>query len=461
MIRNSVVALATLSIVLGTPSAASAVSWGWGDGDGGSFCASDLKPPQPTSLGAVRGPRGGGIVLPQTWPGIHARLSTRRKSYRAGSDVFVRTENIGTELLNENWEYEIERLTEAGWVKVGPHQLKFPRSPGPQVASGRAGCNTSFMIPAKAVSGLYRIVKQVEYGPRLPDGEYATLTLTREFKVKPKALPLGSRLRPLDPYCAGAPVRDYARPFSFLPPVQPPPEYGPLPFGPSSVTIYHSNLMGTIAARRVGVYYGISNQFHAETAQLGWQVRGELMRIDRVGQILEVVDDDLLMIDALQGGYGELLRLVPPKEVGLYRADLTIIDANGTVLASYGDYLRVLPTRVQARLGIRAHMVHRGETVVARLENPGTEKIGYGAGFQLEQREGSSWEVLPGWEMPPMPRLFDVLSPGATAKGCISLRIGRQFAPGHYRIVKTVYRVENAHVVLGTRTLTRPFTVLP
>lgn len=292
-------------------------------------------------------------------------------------------------------------------------------------------------------------------------GERPTLALTREFEVTPRPTSIDHLTQRHGAYCGDATVRDYAWPFSRLPAVQPLPG-GSLPFGSGRIAASRANITGVVAADWVSASYGISSSLRVDDSALGWQVRAELTQVASGGQPLRTVDVRTTSIGVLEDAQSTLVALATPSEVGIYRVDLTFADPSGAILGSYGEYLRVLPSRLQVRLGMRGgHVFHRGDKVVARLENPGTEEIAHGAGSWVERREGAQWRTLPAWEDIIVPAWLRYLRAGMAAPGCISFPIGREFSPGRYRIVKVVHRVETP-ANLGKRlVLTRPFTVLP
>ena len=113
-------------------------------------------------------------------PVLHVRLGSRSKSYRGGEVVYARVENLGTKLVHDLREYSVERFTEEGWERVGPHALGWPRSPAPLLSAGKARCQ-DFRVPSHASPGRYRLVKYIGYGS--VTGR-TMLALTREFRVR-------------------------------------------------------------------------------------------------------------------------------------------------------------------------------------------------------------------------------------------------------------------------------------
>lgn len=89
---------------------------------------------------------------------------------------------------------------------------------------------------------------------------------------------------------------------------------------------------------------------------------------------------------------------------GLYRSSVTIRKIGGRTLASYRQFIRVLPLRESLSIGVRGGgEYHAGDTVVARVENRGTREVllPEGSGLVTERLEGGSWvKAGPDKELP-------------------------------------------------------------
>jgi hypothetical protein len=79
---------------------------------------------------------------------------------------------------------------------------------------------------------------------------------------------------------------------------------------------------------------------------------------------------------------------------GLYRASVTIRKIGGRILASYRQFIKVLPLRDMLSIGVRdGGEYHAGDTVVARVENRGTREVRLleGSALVTERLEGGTW----------------------------------------------------------------------
>ncbi len=169
------------ALLLLFPQAAAASSWGPGydDSKAGNYCKAASA-----SKGSARGDRNGPVVLKVLAEGIHVRLSVRHASYRPGTVVYARTENIGTETVADFPEYVIEKWTGADWRWIGPKSVGWTRPSAPRLSGGRGRC-FSLSISPSAAPGQYRIVKSIgnwPEGSREPD----LPSVTREFVVRPR-----------------------------------------------------------------------------------------------------------------------------------------------------------------------------------------------------------------------------------------------------------------------------------
>jgi len=165
-------------LCMGFPAPAHSKPWwpAFQKGQGGSYCGFGQR-----GRHSVRGSRDGSIVVRTKGPGLRVRLGSNHSSYDRGDVVYARVENRGTQQIFDLPEYQIERQVEERWQRVGPIGLRWPRSPPPILTSGRARC-FNFRIPRSASAGRYRVVKQTEFNSG-EAGEYASVTLTREFEV--------------------------------------------------------------------------------------------------------------------------------------------------------------------------------------------------------------------------------------------------------------------------------------
>lgn len=151
---------------------------------GGRYCGlSQMDSKRTGSAGSRDGP----IRVHVSGPGLRVRLGSDQRSYRRGEVVYARMENIGTERIYDPPEYQIDRLADDEWERVGPNGFGWPRSPSPLLTSGRARC-INFRIPKRVPLGFYRVVKRIEYGGG-PIGGRSPLLVSRRFQILRKSSP--------------------------------------------------------------------------------------------------------------------------------------------------------------------------------------------------------------------------------------------------------------------------------
>jgi hypothetical protein len=125
-----------------------------------------------------------------------------------------------------------------------------------------------------------------------------------------------------------------------------------------------------------------------------------------------------------------------------YRADTYLLDRTGATVVHYAAYFRVVPRRVDVRLGLVDDSVSPGGVLRFRPENRGTLGFEYGYEFTVEHREGGRW--LPDPSSPegfPQPSI--TLPPGR-AGICQGFHLPAGMEPGAYRISKPVRLIGGA-----------------
>ncbi|HET9198152.1 MAG TPA: immunoglobulin-like domain-containing protein [Solirubrobacterales bacterium] len=121
-----------------------------------------------------------------------ARLALDAQTYRPGSTLFFRVENVGTLTAFYGVPYTVEKLEGGSWSEAP----ESPRGPtiliGISSPPGVAGRCFSFWVPPAMAVGMYRVSKEIDFLPLLSPGEDRrqvtrppSTTLTAEFQVVP------------------------------------------------------------------------------------------------------------------------------------------------------------------------------------------------------------------------------------------------------------------------------------
>lgn len=234
-------------------------------------------------------------------------------------------------------------------------------------------------------------------------------------------------------FCSSSEIREYSPPLKGMQPVPQPP-YGSqkLPFGPSGLEILPVD-SSHIAIEGGEIGFSMEGSLK-EPQALQWDVSSRLSVVDRQGRIQRIVDRRYQRIGRLKVPSEARLAFHVGKLPRFYRVDVTFKDVSGRRLAHYADYFRVMPRRVDVRLGLNAASYRPGQVLLMRLENLGTIGISFGYEFALDVWDGSSWTTSPatplGWE-----QVGFGIGAG-TVQQCQQFRLPTDMAAGKYRLTK-------------------------
>jgi hypothetical protein len=240
-------------------------------------------------------------------------------------------------------------------------------------------------------------------------------------------------------FCEGGVIHDYTKPLKQMPEIRRPPLNEHLPFGPARVFLGQIG-PGPLLIGGGEVGFGLSfSPFypgHHLSPSLNWGVVIRVARVDRWGRTTEVVGLLEKQVTRLRSTdeqpSGDLALSPRLSKPALYRVEITISDADGKRLGRYGEYLRVLRPSLDAGISLNKTSFYPGETVVATLENPGTDALFYGLGYGIEGFDGSSWGRAPISPSGPVPAIGLGTGPGEKSS-CWNFPIPANAAAGLYR----------------------------
>jgi hypothetical protein len=121
-----------------------------------------------------------------------------------------------------------------------------------------------------------------------------------------------------------------------------------------------------------------------------------------------------------------------PERPGFYRTILTIRSSTGREIAKFGNYYRLVKPKPNMYFTAQAATYRPGETVFARLENPGLAFALYGEEFKVEGLQGETWgpvAAAPG----PFHTALQFVAPGTTGH-CLDFPIPAGLPAGRYRL---------------------------
>jgi hypothetical protein len=233
-------------------------------------------------------------------------------------------------------------------------------------------------------------------------------------------------------FCAIPVVRDYGKRLRGLPSGEPLPEA--LPFGPPQLRAF-----ATRPEENQFIYRGKAPQFRLENTQgggdleLNWTIEMRVSRPDVFGLPDVVLYNAATTVGTL-GRYSTFpFEGAPLLERGPYRIDIVFLDQSANVLGSYFEYVEVVPQMLRARLRLSRRVVGPGGVLRFRLENLGTQEIGYSHFYGLQRFHEGRWASVR------LQKKFFAgrrTLPAGRASACQNLRIQRELKPGRYRILK-------------------------
>ena len=261
----------------------------------------------------------------------------------------------------------------------------------------------------------------------------------------------GARAAVLD--CANRKLVDYERPLRRMRPIPRIPDSNRVPFGPRGLRLSRSSAPVFVGPDTVG--FQITNASTENTKRWqGWVATSALFTVNGTGKTLQQVRSRRQSLRDLFRGRIENLGLGSFRVSALpqyYRLEV-LFQHQGKVAGRYAEYLRVLPQRVDVRLGLRDTTVQPGQHLVWRVENYGTTIVEFGLSFKVERYTPDGWVIDP---ITPagFPQIGFYIGAGIAGR-CESLSLPIDMEPGRYRLTKDVFAA-------GNRDIKRTFDVVP
>jgi len=167
-----------------------------------------------------------------------------------------------------------------------------------------------------------------------------------------------------------------------------------------------------------------------------WDVTVNLAQVNAKGiVVLRLGERRFRSAAAIPGGVPEP-HFGLPERPGFYRTTLVIRSSStGRKVARFGNYYRLVKPKIDMRFVTEAASYRPGETVFARLENPGAAFALYGEGFKVEGLQGESWGPVPAAPGPYATGL-QYVAPGTTSRYCLPFPIPPAMPPGRYRLAQ-------------------------
>jgi hypothetical protein len=164
----------------------------------------------------------------------------------------------------------------------------------------------------------------------------------------------------------------------------------------------------------------------------GWDITVTLAQVRRDGSTVEELGRRRVRLGALAPALVTEPHFALPGRPAFYRTTLAIQGRSGRKVAEFGNYYRVVRPRIDIRLVPEAPSYRPGETLMARLENPGTAFALLAEESTVEGLQGESWGPVP--DVPAISTPLQFVAPGTTSARCVTFTIPASMPPGQYRL---------------------------
>jgi|GEM_PF-5445224 len=234
--------------------------------------------------------------------------------------------------------------------------------------------------------------------------------------------------------CQPVTETDYLKPLEGLPQVRRLPKNGHIHFAPQHLFVQP---LSPLLAGGGGAGVEIGSDSPKGTFKLGWTVELTVRRVSSAGSPRAAIGRKRLVLKNRRSYWNNPAHLqiyVPPRP-GFLVSELKIAEGLRSP-ATFSQYIRVVPQRVDIRLHLDRSNYARGETVSLQLENRGTVGAVYGYERWLERWDGMSWQLVDDQPEFFSGRAFS-LSPGRAGR-CEHLVLPTNLQPGQYRLAKDV-----------------------
>lgn len=257
------------------------------------------------------------------------------------------------------------------------------------------------------------------------------ITLIALLALSLAAVPGAVAAEPEPPFCEDRALHDYLAPLKRMPELREPPYRATgRSFHLGGATVAASGSSLAVGGGRSGF------QLMWDTNPR-WDLTVNLARVDWRGRFLWHIGWRHLRLGELRPATIAEPNIALPRKPGAYRSTIVIRSPSGRKLAEFGNYYRVIKPSVRARLALSSSTYRRGETLFARVENPGAAFALFGQEYTIEKLEGEAWVRAPESPGPFVMPLYSI-APGRTSGHCIVFPTPTSMPPGRYRLSQEV-----------------------
>lgn len=232
-------------------------------------------------------------------------------------------------------------------------------------------------------------------------------------------------------FCESHILHDYLAPLKRMPELREP------PYRATGKAIRFRGATVAASGSSLAIGGGRSGYQLMWNANPRWDLTVNLARVDWRGRFLWQIGWRHLRLGELGPATIAEPNIALPRKPGAYRSTIVIRSPSGRKLAAFGNYYRVIKPALRTRLTLSSPTYRPGETLFARVENPGSAFVLFGQEYAIEKLEGESWVRAPespgAFVMP----LYNV-GPGRTSGHCSVFPIPTSMPPGRYRIAQEI-----------------------
>jgi hypothetical protein len=230
---------------------------------------------------------------------------------------------------------------------------------------------------------------------------------------------------PEPPFCESTTLHDYLAPLKRMPKLR------ELPYRGKAEPRFRGVRIGA-AGPSLAVNGGRAGYQLQWDTNPRWDITVTFARVNSNGKVVQRIGQRRLRLGELAPAVIEEPSFAMPGKPAIYRTTLVIRSPSGRKLAEFGNYYRVVRPAVHALLAPEDTVYLPGETLFARVENPGAAFVLAGAEFTVEKLDGKIWAAAesPG----PFPAPLFFIAPGMAGGYCTVFPIPTSMPAGKYRI---------------------------
>jgi hypothetical protein len=202
--------------------------------------------------------------------------------------------------------------------------------------------------------------------------------------------------------------------------------------------------------------FGFTDAAGGKPHPLNWLITADLTALDPEGRAVPSATK-VKFVGEVHAGQIVGQRFYVPATPSNYRVDITIGRRDGVILGKYSEYFRVVAPIYRARIALSDLSPTPGTSILARVENVGTDSILPSSRIVLERLVGGEWVREGVMRTPGLKPQIRAVLPGGMSSRCAQLKLPIDQVPGLYRLTSKVSRLSKSEG--GMRELTKTFQI--